>query len=67
MSEMRLRFGTFMAPFHPPEHNPTLSLESDLDLLVHMDRLGFAEAWIGEHHAAGSEILASPEIFIMAA
>ena len=64
---MSLRFGTFMAPFHPPEHNPTLSLEQDLDLLQHMDTLGFDEAWIGEHHSAGSEIIASPEIFIMAA
>lgn len=64
---MRMRFGTFMAPFHPPEHNPTLSLEADLELLQHMDKLGFDEAWIGEHHSAGSEIIASPEIFIMAA
>ena len=64
---MRMRFGTFMAPFHPPEHNPTLSLEADLDLLAHMDALGFDEAWIGEHHSAGSEIIASPEIFIAAA
>jgi len=64
---MRLRFGTFMAPFHPPEHNPTLSLEADLDLLAHMDTLGFDEAWIGEHHSAGSEIIASPEIFIASA
>lgn len=64
---MRLRFGTFMAPFHPPEHNPTLSLESDLQLLEHMDTLGFDEAWIGEHHSAGSEIIASPEIFIATA
>jgi len=64
---MGMRFGTFMAPFHPPEHNPTLSLESDLDLLEHMDNLGFDEAWIGEHHSAGSEIIASPEIFMMAA
>ncbi|MEM9037821.1 MAG: LLM class flavin-dependent oxidoreductase [Actinomycetota bacterium] len=63
----RLRFGTFMAPFHPPEHNPTLSLEADLALLEHMDRLGFDEAWIGEHHSAGSEIIASPEVFIAAA
>ncbi len=65
--DMRLRFGTFMAPFHPPEHNPTLALENDLELLQHMDALGFDEAWIGEHHSAGSEIIASPEIFIMAA
>lgn len=64
---MRMRFGTFMAPFHPPEHNPTLSLEADLDLLEHMDTLGFDEAWIGEHHSAGSEIIAAPEIFIAAA
>ncbi len=56
-----------MAPFHPPEHNPTLSLESDLELLEHLDRLGFDEAWIGEHHSAGSEIIASPEIFIATA
>ncbi|MEE8602264.1 MAG: LLM class flavin-dependent oxidoreductase [Euzebya tangerina] len=64
---MRMRFGTFMAPFHHPEHNPTLALQDDLDLIQHMDRLGFDEAWIGEHHSAGSEIIASPEIFIMAA
>jgi limonene 1,2-monooxygenase len=32
-----------------------------------MHKLGFDEAWIGEHHSAGSEIIASPEIFIMAA
>ncbi len=64
---MRLRFGTFMAPFHPPEHNPTLALQHDLELLTHMDQLGFDEAWIGEHHSAGSEIIASPEIFIAAA
>ncbi len=56
-----------MAPFHPPEHSPTLSLESDLQLLEHMDTLGFDEAWIGEHHSAGSEIIASPEIFIASA
>ncbi len=56
-----------MAPFHPPHHNPTLALENDLELLQHMDKLGFDEAWIGEHHSAGSEIIASPEIFIMAA
>ena len=30
-------------------------------------RLGFDEAWIGEHHSAGYEIIASPEVFIAAA
>ncbi len=62
-----LRFGIFMAPFHPVGQNPTLALERDLDLLEHLDGLGFDEAWIGEHHSAGYEIIASPEVFIAAA
>ena len=60
-------FGIFLAPFHPVGQNPTLALERDLELIVHLDRLGFDEAWIGEHHSAGFEIIASPEVFIAAA
>ena len=60
----RLQFGIFLAPFHPVGQNPTLALERDLELLEHLDRLGFDEAWIGEHHSAGYEIIASPEVFI---
>ena len=59
-----LRFGIFLAPFHPVGQNPTLALERDLELIEHLDRLGFDEAWIGEHHSAGYEIIASPEVFI---
>jgi limonene 1,2-monooxygenase len=62
-----MRFGIFMAPFHPAGENPTLLLEEDLGLIDHLDRLGYDEAWIGEHHSAGTEIIASPEIFIAAA
>jgi limonene 1,2-monooxygenase len=61
------RFGVFLAPFHPTGQNPTLALERDLELMVHLDRLGFDEAWIGEHHSAGYEIIASPEVFIATA
>lgn len=63
----RLGFGIFMAPFHPAGENPTLAIQRDLELVEHLDRLGYDEAWIGEHHSAGSEIIASPEIFIAAA
>jgi limonene 1,2-monooxygenase len=62
-----LRCGIFMAPFHPAGQNPTLALERDLQLVEHLDRIGFHEAWIGEHHSAGYEIIASPEVFIAAA
>jgi limonene 1,2-monooxygenase len=67
MPEPRLRFGIFLAPFHKPGINPTLALESDLELIQHLDRCGYDEAWCGEHHSAGSEISASPEIFIAVA
>src|SRR5688572_4366080 len=56
-----------MAPFHKPGQNPTLALERDLQLVEHLDALGYDEAWIGEHHSAGTEIIASPEIFIAVA
>ena len=62
----RMRFGIFMAPFHPAGENPTLLIDGDMALVEHLDRLGFDEAWVGEHHSAGSEIIASPEIFISA-
>ena len=62
-----IRFGIFLAPFHPVGQNPTLALERDLQLIEHLDALGFAEAWFGEHHSAGYEIIASPEVFIAAA
>ncbi len=63
----RLRFGAFIAPFHPMDENPTLALERDLELVSWLDRLGYEEAWIGEHHSAGFEIIASPELFIATA
>jgi limonene 1,2-monooxygenase len=64
MLRSRLRFGIFMAPFHPVIENPTLSLERDRELIEWLDQIGFDEAWIGEHHSAGYEIIASPELFI---
>ncbi len=70
MSEIRpnrMRCGIFMAPFHPVDEDPTLALRRDIQLIEHLDRLGFDEAWIGEHHSAGYEIIASPELMIAAA
>ena len=63
----RMKFGIFLAPFHTLGENPTLSLERDLELLQWLDSLGFDEAWIGEHHSAGWETIASPEVFIATA
>jgi len=67
MASRYLRSGIFLAPFHSLRENPTLAIERDLELLQHIDRLNYHEAWIGEHHSGGFEIIASPEVFIAAA
>ncbi|MGE0715872.1 MAG: LLM class flavin-dependent oxidoreductase [Alphaproteobacteria bacterium] len=67
MEDRYLRTGVFLAPFHAMGENPTLAMERDMDLLVHLDRLNYHEAWIGEHHSGGFEIIACPEMFIAAA
>jgi limonene 1,2-monooxygenase len=67
MTERYLRSGIFLAPFHALEENPTMALQRDMELVEHLDRLGYHEAWIGEHHSGGFEIIASPEVFIAAA
>jgi len=67
MTQKRLKFGAFMAPFHPTNDNPVLCLERDLELIEWLDKLGYDEVWLGEHHSGGWEISASPEIFIAAA
>ena len=66
-ASLPLRAGVFLAPFHPLHEDPTLAIRRDLALMEHLDELGFDEAWIGEHHSAGYEIIASPELFIAAA
>src|SRR5580700_4756586 len=61
MNDRFLKTGIFLAPFHALGENPLLALDRDMDLLVHLDRLNYHEAWIGEHHSGGYEIIACPE------
>ncbi|WP_347269010.1 LLM class flavin-dependent oxidoreductase [Paracoccus sp. (in: a-proteobacteria)] len=62
-----MHFGTFVAPYHSMSEDPTLTLHQDLELMEWIERLGYHEAWIGEHHSAGVETISSPEIFIAGA
>ena len=63
----RLRFGAFIAPFHGREENPSLGLHRNLELVGLLDRLGFDEVWVGEHHSAAYETIGCPEMFIATA
>ena len=61
----QMRFGIFLAPFHAPTgQNPTSALARDIRTVQLLDELGYDEAWFGEHHSCGTEIISSPEIFI---
>ena len=62
-----LRLGAFLAPHHPIGENPTLQIQSDLEFVEHLERLGYDEFWCGEHHSTGWEVIASPELFLAAA
>jgi|TARA_B100001105_G_scaffold211684_1_gene176436 limonene 1,2-monooxygenase len=63
----RINFGAFLAPHHPIGEHPMLQYQRDLDLVEHLDRLGYNEFWCGEHHSTGWEMIASPEMFLAAA
>jgi limonene 1,2-monooxygenase len=60
----RLKFGLFMAPYHPVSENPGLSIRRDVQTIQWLDELGYDEVFIGEHHSAGWEPISSPEVFI---
>ena len=62
-----MKFGIFMAPFHRVGENPSLAFERDMQLIESLDELGYDEAFVGEHHSAGWEIIPSPEIFMAVA
>src|SRR6267378_2362818 len=62
----RLGFGAFLAPHHPIGEHPMLQFRRDLDLVEHLDKLGYEEFWCGEHHSSGWEMIGSPEMFLAA-
>ena len=61
----RMRFGIFLPPHHvPTNYNPTYALQQDVDLIKHLDGIGYDEAWFGEHHSGGVELINDPMLFI---
>jgi alkanesulfonate monooxygenase SsuD/methylene tetrahydromethanopterin reductase-like flavin-dependent oxidoreductase (luciferase family) len=59
-----MRLGYFAMPLHPPGADPSVTLEDDLQQLVALERLGFEEAWVGEHFTAEWENIPCPDLFI---
>ena len=57
-----MQYGLFTMPSHPPERGLFEGHRWDLQTLRWADELGFAEAWIGEHHPAPREPPPSPDL-----
>jgi alkanesulfonate monooxygenase SsuD/methylene tetrahydromethanopterin reductase-like flavin-dependent oxidoreductase (luciferase family) len=59
-----MRLGAFLMPAHPPDRAVREGQQSDLAEIEHLDRLGFDEAWIGEHFTAAWEPCPAPDLLI---
>ena len=51
-------------PVHPPGSDLAQTLADDLEQLVVLDAMGYAEAWIGEHFTAEWENIPAPDLLI---
>lgn len=67
MTSSSLQHGLFIAPYHDVTESPTVGLRRDIEIVEWVERLGFHEAWFGEHHSTGWETIGSPELMIAAA
>ena len=61
---MTVRLGMFTMPFHHPARDYADFLEEDQEAIILADRLGFSEAFVGEHFSSWSERITSPLIFL---
>jgi alkanesulfonate monooxygenase SsuD/methylene tetrahydromethanopterin reductase-like flavin-dependent oxidoreductase (luciferase family) len=59
-----MELGTFMMPLHPPGRNATHTLAEDREAIVLADRLGYREAFVGEHVTDLAENVTSCLMFL---
>src|SRR5512146_501798 len=61
---MPVKLGLFMMPLHDPARNYAEILEEDRQSIIMADRLGFSDAWVGEHISSWSERITAPLTFL---
>ncbi len=59
-----MRLATFMMPLHPPGRRPAETLAEDRQAILLADRLGYAEAYVGEHVTDLAENVTSCLMFL---
>src|SRR5580704_1406191 len=59
-----MQLGYFTMPLHPPERDYTQTLKEDREAIILADKLGYAEAFVGEHVTDKAETITSCLVFI---
>lgn len=59
-----MKLGLFMMPLHDPQRNYTKVLQEDREAILLAEKLGFSEAWVGEHYSAATEPIPDPLQFM---
>ena len=59
-----MKYSTFMMPLHPPGRSVTDTLQEDRQAVILADRLGFSEAFVGEHVTDSAEPVTSSLLFL---
>ncbi len=59
-----MQYGFFTMPLHPVGSDPAKTLADDLEQIVALDKLGYSEAWIGEHFTSIWENIPAPDLLI---
>ncbi len=59
-----MRLGYFTMPLHPMERSPTDTLHEDREAIILADRLGFYDAFVGEHLTEKTENVTSSMLFL---
>jgi len=59
-----MRLGFFTMPLHPPQRAPAETLAEDREAIILADRLGFHDAFVGEHLTEPSENVSNSFIFL---
>ena len=59
-----MKLSCFMMPVHHRDKDYQAALAEDVETIELADRLGFEEAWVGEHHCSSVEPITSPLLFM---
>jgi len=59
-----MKLGLFMMPLHDPKRNYTEVLQEDREAILLAEKLGYDEAWVGEHYSAATEPIPDPLQFM---